>query len=156
SQGPIFLQQLALLDGFDLEGMDPLGTEFVHVVTECAKLAFADREAFYGDPDFVTVPLATLLSAPYNDERRRLVARQASRERGPGSGPGMPASIAEAVRPRDGKPHVEAHHLGDPTRAKGGERRGASSGDTCHLDVIDRHGNMISATPSGGWLQSSP
>ena len=66
----MLLQQLALLDGFDLAAMDPVGAEFVHTVTECAKLAFADREAFYGDPDFVEVPMETLLSRAYNAERR--------------------------------------------------------------------------------------
>src|SRR4030095_8136196 len=76
-QGPVFLQQLALLKGFDLAAMDPLGAEFVHTVVECAKLAFADREAFYGDPDFVKVPMETLLSDGYNDERRRLVEERA-------------------------------------------------------------------------------
>src|SRR5262249_13519588 len=73
SQGPVFLQQLALLSGFDLTDMAASSADVVHVVTECAKLAFADREAWYADPDFVDVPLATLLSAAYNDDRRRLV-----------------------------------------------------------------------------------
>jgi gamma-glutamyltranspeptidase/glutathione hydrolase len=62
SQGPVFLQQLALLDGMGLEDMDPLGADFIHTVTEAAKLAYADREAFYGDPNFVDVPIKTLLS----------------------------------------------------------------------------------------------
>src|SRR5579885_2239697 len=66
SQGPVLLQQLALLQGFDLDDLDPVGPDFVHVVTECAKLAYADREAWYGDPDFVEVPIEILLSADYN------------------------------------------------------------------------------------------
>src|SRR5439155_1245751 len=74
SQGPVLLQQLALLQGFDLDSLDPTGPDFVHIVTECAKLAYADREAWYGDPDFVDVPMATLLSPAYNDARRKLVA----------------------------------------------------------------------------------
>ncbi len=61
------------LQGFDLDDLDPTGPEFVHLVAECLKLAFADREAWYGDPDFVAVPMSTLLSASYNDDRRRLV-----------------------------------------------------------------------------------
>ena len=73
SQGPVFLQQLALLRGFDLDDLDPLGPDFVHTVVECAKLAFADREAWYGDPGFVDVPMRTLLDAAYNDARRQLV-----------------------------------------------------------------------------------
>src|SRR5262249_47304257 len=84
SQGPVFLQQLALLQGFDLDGLDPLGAEFVHVVVECAKLAFADREAWYGDPDHVDVPIRTLLGATYNRARRKLVSERALLELRPG------------------------------------------------------------------------
>jgi gamma-glutamyltranspeptidase/glutathione hydrolase len=88
SQGPVLLQQLALLRGFDIGAMDPLGNEFVHTVVECAKLAYADREAYYGDPDFCPVPLGELLSDEYNAERRRLVGRNASLELRPGTLPG--------------------------------------------------------------------
>src|SRR6266849_9723281 len=84
SQGPVLLQQLALLQGFDLDGLDPLGPDFVHIVVECAKLAFADREAWYGDPGFVDVPMRTLLGAAYNDARRKLVGDGASLELRPG------------------------------------------------------------------------
>ena len=87
----MFLQQLALLRGFDIGAMDPLGADFVHTVVECAKLAFADREAYYGDPDFVAVPLATLLSADYNAARRALVGAQASMELRPGAVAGLHA-----------------------------------------------------------------
>ena len=127
--GPVALQQLALLAGFDLG--DASEAEFVHVVTECAKLAFADRDALYGDVD---VPLDRLLSPEYNDERRALVGDQASGDYAPGSG-----RLPQLV---DMVPTAGA---GEPTR-----------GDTVHLDVVDRWGNMLSATPSGGWLQSSP
>jgi len=135
SQAPVFLQQLALLDRFDLEGMGLGSVEYIHTVIECAKLAFADREAFYGDTDFVDVPLERLLSADYNDERRRLVLPAASRELRPGGGrlPSPPPGAVDLVG------------AGEPTR-----------GDTVHLDVVDRHGNVVSATPSGGWLHSSP
>ena len=78
SQAPVALQQLALLKGFDLAGLSATDPAFVHVVVECAKLAFADREAFYGDPDFVEVPTATLLSDAYNDQRRSLIGEDAS------------------------------------------------------------------------------
>ncbi len=84
SQGPVLLQQLALLRGFDVGGMDPLGAELVHTVVECAKLAYADREAWYGDPRFADVPLNTLLSASYNDQRRQLVGRDAAMDLRPG------------------------------------------------------------------------
>jgi gamma-glutamyltranspeptidase / glutathione hydrolase len=133
-QGPVFLQQLALLAGFDLADLGLGSADYVHTVVECSKLAFADREAFYGDPGFVDVPLAHLLSPEYNDERRRLVGEEASGELRPGGGR-VPTLIEAATT-------VGA---GEPTR-----------GDTVHVDVADRFGNLVSATPSGGWLQSSP
>jgi gamma-glutamyltranspeptidase/glutathione hydrolase len=132
----VFLQQLALLDGFDLEGMGFLSPDHVHTVLECAKLAFADREAWYGDS--APVPLELLLSPEYTARRRTLVGEQASGELRPGGPDPRLPSIAAPV-------HAAAPGLGEPTR-----------GDTCHLDVADRHGNLVSATPSGGWLQSSP
>ncbi len=143
SQAPVFLQQLALLKGFDLDGMDPLGADFAHVVVECAKLAFADREAFYGDPAHVAVPMERLLSDGYNDARRKLVGAEASREIRPGAVEGFSSTV------RVGERRGPTLGAGEPTMALAG-------GDTCHLDVIDRWGNMVSATPSGGWLQSSP
>ena len=137
-QGPVFLQQLALLEGFDLTEMGLGSAELVHTVVECAKLAFADREAWYGDPDFVHVPLDTLLSRAYAAERRTLVGEDASADLRPGGpGPRLPRPVAGAV----------GVGVGEPTRA---------AGDTVHLDVVDRHGNIVSATPSGGWLWSSP
>ncbi|TAD90166.1 MAG: gamma-glutamyltransferase family protein [Alphaproteobacteria bacterium] len=153
SQGPVFLQQLALLKGFDLTAMDPLGPEFVHTVVECMKLAFADRDGFYGDPDFVSVPLDVLLSDAYNDERRQLITEQASLENRPGiadnrRGWADPAAVGRGQR----APEFGFSALGEPTV----RRDGATGGDTCHIDVIDRWGNMVSATPSGAWLQSSP
>jgi gamma-glutamyltranspeptidase / glutathione hydrolase len=153
SQGPAFLQQLALLRGFDLDAMDPYGADFIHTVVECAKLAFADREAYYGDPDFSPVPIEALLADEYNAQRRRLVGRDASRDLRPGSIPGYAAVVdhdaAGRARLLSG---TAAAGSGEPTVA----RLGVIGADTCHVDVIDRHGNMVSATPSGGWLQSSP
>jgi len=149
-QGPVFLQQLALLKGFDLAAMDPLGPEFVHTITECAKLAFADREAFYGDPDFCEVPLERLLSEAYNEERRALVSESASFDLRPGEIEGYGGAIVMGQAPET--EGAEARGGGEPTIQGGGGARG----DTCHLDVIDRAGNMVSATPSGSWLQSSP
>ena len=83
-QGPVLLQQLALLKGFDLDTLAYDGADFVHVVTECSKLAFADREAFYGDPAYSEAPVTTLLGDAYNNERRRLISKQASMELRPG------------------------------------------------------------------------
>jgi gamma-glutamyltranspeptidase/glutathione hydrolase len=147
SQGPVLLQQLALLQGFDLAATEPLGAEFVHIATECAKLAYADREAWYGDPDFVDVPIATLLSPAYNDARRRLVSAEASLDLRPGWPDGREPYIPAVGAAAAGGPGI-----GEPTTSE----LGVVAGDTCHLDIIDRWGNMVSATPSGGWLQSSP
>jgi gamma-glutamyltranspeptidase/glutathione hydrolase len=151
SQGPALLQQFALFKGFDIAAMDPLGPDFVHTVVECAKLAFADREAYYGDPDHVQVPLATLLSDAYNDERRKLVGDTASMTLRPGAIPGFTAMVDHNAQDRAAW-LTRDPGAGEPTVA----RLGATGGDTCHVDVIDRWGNMVSATPSGGWLQSSP
>ena len=152
-QGPVFLQQLALLDGIDLGSLDPVGPEFVHAVTEAAKLAFADREAWYGDPRFIDVPMDTLLSAAYNAERRRLIGDQASLELRPGTPDGRQPVLPDPpqVGAGDGTGGLLAG-AGEPTIAP----TGRTSGDTCHVDVVDRWGNQVSATPSGGWLHSSP
>ena len=137
SQAPVFLQQLRLLEGFDLAAMGHASAAYVHTVTECAKLAFADREAWYGDPDFVDVPLDLLLSREYADERRALVVEEASPDLRPGGDdPRLPGPVG-AVELAPG--------VGEPTR-----------GDTVHLDVVDRWGNMVAATPSGGWLWGAP
>lgn len=150
SQGPVFLQQLVLLAGFDIGAMDPCGGEFVHTVVECAKLAYADREAWYGDPNFTNVPLGTLLSAGYNADRRALVGDRAAMDLRPGAVDGQTPWVDRDAARRAAD--VPAAGAGEPTVA----RLGVIGADTCHLDVIDRHGNMVSATPSGGWLQSSP
>jgi gamma-glutamyltranspeptidase/glutathione hydrolase len=175
-QGPVFLQQLALLDGFDLERMGPGSSAFIHTVTESAKLAFADREAWYGDPRQSDVPLRELLSPQYAAQRRALVGEQASAELVPGSPAGLAARLpgyalasfaggsagsagTGAAAAGAGRVHAGAG-AGEPTAAPAAPR-GISApelgpGDTCHLDVADRFGNLVSATPSGGWLQSSP
>jgi len=169
-QGPVFLQQLALLSGYDLGALEPGSAEFIHTVTECAKLAFADREAWYGDPEFTDVPLGELLSKTYNDERRKLVGDTASAELLPGRPGGRePELPAFATAPFGTN---ESGSTGPSRRRRGsgdpgidpatGEPLGrsvhpqANRGDTCHVDVADRWGNVVTATPSGGWLQSSP
>jgi gamma-glutamyltranspeptidase / glutathione hydrolase len=157
-QGPVMLQQLALLKGFNLDGLDPAGADFIHLQVECAKLAYADRDAFYGDPDFVEVPMATLLSDTYNAARRALVTEAASLDLRPGSIEGYGA-VVKLFRERKpagaagaGEPTVGRLGTGEPTVG----RLGGTRGDTVHFDIIDQAGNMVSATPSGGWLQSSP
>jgi gamma-glutamyltranspeptidase/glutathione hydrolase len=130
-QGPVFLQQLALLDGFAIAELGYGSAEFVHTVVEAAKLAFADREAWYGDPAFADVPLDRLLSSDYADERRALIGAEASGELRPGlEGARLPTFASNSL--------LLAAGLGEPTR-----------GDTCHVDVVDRFGNAVSATPSG-------
>lgn len=154
-QGPVLLQALSLLKGFDLSAMDPNGADFAHVVLEAAKLAFADREAYYGDPDFVDVPIETLLSESYAAERRKLIGERASDEIRPGILPGFEDQVTRAlgmVKPADGT--AGGLGIGEPTMAH--LKPTIKPGDTVHLDVIDRWGNMVSATPSGGWPQSSP
>jgi gamma-glutamyltranspeptidase / glutathione hydrolase len=163
-QGPVFLQQLKLLDGFDLSSMEPGSADYIHTVVECAKLAFADREAWYGDPDFVDVPIETLLSSGYAEQRRRLIGDEASADLRPGSPdgrtpvlPGFATRAFTEFNAASVQPNFDAGQLpnldpgtGEPLMRTGGP------GDTCHLDVTDRFGNFVSATPSGGWLQSSP
>jgi gamma-glutamyltranspeptidase/glutathione hydrolase len=164
-QGPVFLQQLALLDGFDLRAMGPGSAEFIHTVTECAKLAFADREAWYGDPRQSEVPLTELLSPGYAAQRRALVGDTASGDLVPGAPggaePRLPGyALAGFGGLADGSAAYRAdgghrgHGVGEPTAAVSAPELGP--GDTCHLDVADSFGNLVTATPSGGWLQSSP
>jgi gamma-glutamyltranspeptidase/glutathione hydrolase len=132
TQGPVFLQQLRLLEGFDLASLGHNTAQYIHTIVECAKLAFADREAWYGDQAFVDVPLDTLLSTAYADERRPLVdSATASGEFRPG-----------AVNGRE-PPPLPAHLV-------------AAGDSTCYVAVGDRHGNLVSAMPSGGLLKLSP
>ncbi|HET9716865.1 MAG TPA: gamma-glutamyltransferase family protein [Pseudolabrys sp.] len=151
SQGPVLLQQLALLKGFDLDALDPAGPDFIHLQVECAKLAYADRESFYGDPDFVDVPIETLLSDRYNSDRRRLIGKTASLELRPGTIEGFGARV-RMQRAEGARAAVGAFGAGEPTVGRLGE----VTGDTVHFDIVDAAGNMVSSTPSGGWLQSSP
>lgn len=167
SQGPAFLQQLALLpDELPAYG----SADYTHLLVEGCKLAMADREAWYGDA--AEVPVAELLSYTYNARRRELIGERASHELRPGRPGGRAprlsaharavASGAVGVAPGGavgaGEPTVAG--AGEPTVARDGEPTvaadGATRGDTCHLDVVDRWGNMVAATPSGGWLQSNP
>ena len=153
SQGPVFLQQLALLRGFDIDAMDPYGADFIHTVVECAKLAFADREAYYGDPNFV--PRAASKRC-WRDDYNAHGAVWSGRTRrwscGPAAFPATHAVVDHQAAERAQLLAGTTAGAGEPTVA----RLGVIGADTCHLDVIDRHGNMVSATPSGGWLQSSP
>jgi gamma-glutamyltranspeptidase/glutathione hydrolase len=129
SQGPVFLQQLRLLEGFDLRAMGHNSAAYIHTLVEAAKLAFSDRERYYGDPLFVSVPLERLLSAKYADERRQLMDYER-------------ASLG--------------YRTGDTPTSVGPEASADPAGDTTHLDTMDAQGNMMAITPSGGWIRSSP
>jgi gamma-glutamyltranspeptidase / glutathione hydrolase len=131
SQGPVLLQQLKLLEGYDLRELGHNTAEYLHVYLECAKLAFADRERYYGDPEFTTVPMGLLLSNDYAAERREMIDhRHASLEQHPGS-----VAVASAAT---------------------SQRWPVVTADTTHVDAVDRWGNLFAATPSGGWIGSSP
>ena len=160
-QGPSFLQALKILEGFDIASLDPAGEEFIHLVAESVKLAFADREAYYGDPDFADVPLEILLSSAYAQERRALIHHTASSELRPGKIAGYEAQVARMLANVRlvNKDASGGAAVGEPTLQSmmaAGKHPAERRGDTVHIDVIDQDGNMISATPSGGWLQSSP
>ena len=137
SQGPVFLQQLTLLEGFDLKVLGHNSADAIHLITEAAKLAFADRERYYGDPEFVAVPLRGLLSKAYAAARRDLIdPRRASLE----------------LRPGNPYPYEGSDRQPDlsPLRVR------ARDDGTTGTRAVDEEGNMFSATPSGGWLYSSP
>jgi len=151
TQGPVLLQALALLKGFDLAAMDPMGVDFIHHVVEAKKLAYADREIYYGDPDFASVPLDVLLSDSYNTARRKLIAERASMDLRPGLIPGYEEQADRTVSLLAACSRTD-QSVYEPTMAHLSEKKG----DTVHIDVIDKEGNMVSVTPSGGWLQSSP
>ena len=125
TQGPVLLQQLKLLEGFDLKGMKHNSAEYIHTVTECAKLAFADREKYYGDPLFSKIPLDMLLSDEYNENRRKEIDPLKANN----------SPMWNYLNPKD---------------------KGNFSGDTTHFDAVDADGYMMSAMPSGAWIQSSP
>jgi gamma-glutamyltranspeptidase/glutathione hydrolase len=133
SQGPVFLQQLALLEGFELRGLGHNSAAYLHTLLEAAKLAFADREAYYADPEFVDVPLQALLSEPYAALRRKLIDPQHA-----------------SMDLRAGDPLTMRAELGAAVQAR------SWGAGTTHVDAADRQGNLIAITPSGAWLRSSP
>ncbi len=149
-QGPVLLQQLQMLQALGADRMEPGSADLVHAVVEVAKLALADREAWYGDA--VEPPLADLLDPAYAAERARLVGASADATLRPGAPggrePRLPAAVVRAMSDGGAWPDgLATPGQGEPTVPRG---------DTCHLDVVDRWGNVVAATPSGAWLQSSP
>jgi gamma-glutamyltranspeptidase / glutathione hydrolase len=130
SQGPVMLEALNILSGFDLKSMGHNSPEYLHTVIETAKLAFADRDRYYGDPKFSQIPESTLLSTEYAAERRKLID---------------PKHASMDHRPGDFAPAMD---LRSPVLGK------STNQDTTCVNVVDRFGNGFSATPSGAWLPS--
>jgi gamma-glutamyltranspeptidase/glutathione hydrolase len=155
SQGPVFLQQLALLEGFDLAAMGEGSADYIHTVVEVAKLAFADREAWYGDPAHGDVPIDALRDRRYTEARRALIGPMASGVLRPGTIGGVPGWIPPlpVTGPASRTPAWRAQlDSGLPGVLRLTEARG----DTCCVTASDVDGNLVVATPSGGWLKSSP
>lgn len=156
----MFLQQLSILKNEDLRSATP--ARLVHVIAEGAKLALADRLAWYGDPNHVDVPLGELLSDAYGAARYRLIEHSASRELRPGCPAGRLPNLPDlSVSDKTLKDSETRFGIGEPTfvdlpPVREWAQREVFVGDTCHLSVIDAEGNMVAATPSGGWLSSSP
>ncbi len=134
TQSPVFLQNLNLLEGFDLKAMKHNSADYVHTVVETMKLGYADRDAYYGDPDFSPMP-AALLSKEYASLRRPLIDPQKA------SAEHLPGDIV----------HMAARAPEDLVRARYRHRNGEHQDTTC-VNVIDGEGNLFSATPSGAWI----
>ncbi|MBC8030575.1 MAG: gamma-glutamyltransferase family protein [Pyrinomonadaceae bacterium] len=138
TQGPAMVQTLNLLDGYDLKAMGHNSADYIHTLTESIKLALADRDRYYGDPDFVKIPMGELLSKNYAALRRALIEKQrASLTQQPGDPLNMKAVLASA-----GQRLSRASSVPEVERAN----------DTTCVNVIDKDGNLFSATPSGAWL----
>ena len=153
TQGPVLLQCLQMLASDDVAALPSDGGAFVHLVVEALKRAFADREAYYGDPVQSGIPIETLLSEAYGRERRARITGQASVEQDPGRISGL-AHLADAFLARSTRTPADASGVGvgEPTMA----HLTIGWRDTVHIDAIDQWGNAVSATPSGGWLKSNP
>jgi gamma-glutamyltranspeptidase/glutathione hydrolase len=142
-QGPSLLQTLRILEGFDLRAMGAGSADAIHTTVEAIKLAYADRDRYYGDPDFVQVPGDALLSEPYAATRRRLIdPKHASLEQRPGDpmhGAAL-SSESSSTTPIPGS--------GEPS----GVPEPREHGDTTSVQAADADGNLFSATPSSGWI----
>src|SRR6201991_4500161 len=138
TQGPAFVETLNLLEGYDLKKLGHNSPAYIHTLTEALKLALADRDRYYGDPNFVKIPMAELLSKNYATLRRPLIdERKASLAQQPGDPQNMKAVLASA-----------AETVGRVSQVPADER----ATDTTCVNVVDKDGNLFSATPSGAWL----
>ncbi len=141
TQGPVFLQQLALLEGYDLAALKHNSADYLHLWLETAKLAHADKEKYYGDPDFVYVPRQGLLSREYAKLRRKLIDwKTASLE----------------LRPGDPFPFDAHPEKRPPNLSLAPVQPGLRDDGTTGVRAVDSHGTIFSSTPSGGWPASSP
>src|SRR5882762_8377496 len=138
AQGPMMIEVLNMLEGYDLKKMGQNSPEYIHTITEALKLGFADRDRFYGDPDFVKIPTQQLLSKDYATMRRSLIdGQKASLSQRPGDPTNMKPLLASAAQiSYQSAPLLEIE----------------KANDTTCVNVIDKDGNMFSATPSGAWL----
>ena len=137
SQAAVLLQTLNMLERVDLRALGHNSPAYVHTVTEALKLAFADRERYYGDPEFAAVPIEGLLDKVYAEKRLQAVGERACPEL---PAPGAPNGAAA------GQPGLQPASAGLPQ---------ASEEGTTHLAVIDGDGNMVCMTPSGGVFRKS-
>ncbi len=151
-QGPALLMVLGMLEARGIADVEPGSAEWIHLSIEALKLGLADRDAFFGDPDFVDVPLERLLSRDYLTARAGTIGETAALELTPGDPMGDGVDRGALLAELAADPDLAAQGVGEPTFADLPE----IEGDTCHLDTVDRWGNLVSATPSGGWLQSAP
>src|SRR5437773_1027679 len=138
NQGPVLLETLNILEGIDLKAMGANSANYLHTVHEAIKLAYDDRNAYLGDPAFASVPIKGLLSKEYAATRRQLIGPRAFLEHRPGD----PFAFDSSVKPPAVRyqPHSQ------------GPKGANTSGDTTRVDVVDKDGNLFSATPSSGWL----
>lgn len=138
TQGPAMIETLNMLEGFDLKKMGHNSPSYIHTLAEALKLALADRDRYYGDPNFVKIPATELLSKNYAALRRPLIdERHASLAQQPGDPMNMKAVLASAVQT-----------IGKTSALPEIER----ANDTTCVNVVDKDGNLFSATPSGAWL----
>jgi gamma-glutamyltranspeptidase/glutathione hydrolase len=135
SQGPVLLETLNLLEGVDLSSLGHNSVPYIHTVTEAMKLAYADRDTHYGDPNYAQVPAERLLSKDYAAERRGLISERASLDFRPGA-------VGDPARKHPSESEMANIKIDDALMAR----------DTTCINAIDRDGIMFSATPSGAWL----
>jgi gamma-glutamyltranspeptidase/glutathione hydrolase len=140
SQGPDMIEALNLINGFDLAGMKWNSAEYINTLTEALKLVYADRDTYYGDPKFNRIPVDTLLSQSYADQRRKLIGHDASMEFRPGEG--ILEGGKTGIHPS--RSDIQRTRIDDSLMAK----------DTTCIDAVDKNGVMFSSTPSGSWLPS--